>query len=60
MRMNDQQVRFNIPKVMGFADEPIEVLSMISIVDLLAHESNQAIQAEQFEDLKEELVEALD
>ena len=49
-----------MPKAIGFADDRIEVLSMISIVDLLAHESNQDIEAEQLEDLKEELVKSLD
>jgi len=37
MRVNYQQVKFNIPKAIRFANDPIEVLSMISIVDLLVH-----------------------
>lgn len=36
MRMNDQQIKFNNPKAMGFSYEPVEVVIMIKTIDHLA------------------------
>jgi len=51
MRMNNQQIKLNIPKDIKFVDDPVEVVSMIKIVDHLAQGSNQDLKAEQLEDL---------
>jgi hypothetical protein len=47
MRMNDQQIKFNIPKAMGFADELVEVVSMIKTINHLALGSNPDLEEKQ-------------
>jgi len=46
MRVNDQQVKFNIPRSMEFPNETIEEVSMIKTVDHLVHKHNQDFKDE--------------
>jgi len=55
VRVNDQQLKFNLPRAMRFPDESLKEIFMINIVDHLVHnhvnEHNQVFEIEHIEDL---------
>ena len=55
VRVNDQQLKFNLPRAMVFLDESFEEVLMNKIVDHLVHnyvnEYNQVFKIEHLEDL---------